>query len=77
LIVRVGQAMGAWPAREIVVDRGRFRPGTSEIQRLGVDYAAFHQATGWQPEYSREEALQATIAYYRDTRDRWFGMQDW
>lgn len=77
MILQVGQQMGVWGEREIAIDPSRLRPGASEIRRLGVDYSAFHQETGWKPEYSREEALRATIEYYRDTRDHWFGMQDW
>lgn len=77
MIVRVGNEMGAWDEREIVIDASRFRPGTTEIQRLGVDYSTFSLDTGWKPEYSREQGIRETIAYYRDARAQWWGMQDW
>lgn len=77
MIVAVGQSMGAWGEKTIGVDPARFRPGESEIRRLGGDASRFSRETGWIPRYAREEALRETIAYYRDNRARWFGMQDW
>jgi len=77
LIVKVGQEMGMWGDKEIIVDPRRYRPGSTELQRLGVDYSTFKRHTGWTPQYSREEGLRETIAYYDAARDRWMGMQDW
>ncbi len=77
MIVRVGREMGAWGERRIVVDPSRYRPGSTELQRLGVDYTRFREHTGWAPEYSREEGLRDTIAYYDQHRDHWLGMLDW
>jgi dTDP-glucose 4,6-dehydratase len=77
MILQVGQETEIWGEKEIVIDASRFRPGQTEIQRLGVDYSTFSQHTGWKPQYRREQAIAETIAYYRDARPQWWGMQDW
>src|SRR5205814_8945771 len=77
LILAVGEQQGAWPRRSIRVDETRFRPGNTEIRRLGVDYAAFTAQTGWRPQYSREAGVAATIDYYRAHPDRWKSLRDW
>jgi dTDP-glucose 4,6-dehydratase len=76
-ILAVGREMGAWGERELAVDERRFRPGATELRRLGVDFASFRRATGWEPRTPREEGLRATIAWYREMRERWAGMVDW
>ncbi|NOZ26421.1 MAG: NAD-dependent epimerase/dehydratase family protein [Chloroflexi bacterium] len=77
MILKVGQDIGIWGEKELIIDPSRYRPGTTELRRLGVDYSTFKEHTGWMPEYSREEGLRETILYYHQARSRWLGMQDW
>jgi len=76
-IVEVGKAMGQWGEKEIVVDPSRFRPGTSEIQRLGVDYSNFEAATGWRPSFARDDAIAQTIEYYARHQQELIAQHDW
>src|SRR2546421_2775772 len=77
LILRLGEAEGYWPAREVVSVPERFRPGASDVMALRVGYEKLNRETGWQPTISWEEGVSRTIAWYAANRDRWIGRVDW
>jgi len=77
LILRVGEAEGYWPAREIVSVPERFRPGASDVMALRVGYEKLNRETGWSPSVSWEDGVAQTIAWYAANRDRWIGRVDW
>src|SRR5436309_5341293 len=77
LILRVGEAEGYWPAREIVSVPERYRPGASDVMALRVGYEKLNRETGWEPTVSWEEGVSRTIAWYAANRDRWIGRVDW
>ncbi|MBI5428315.1 MAG: GDP-mannose 4,6-dehydratase [Nitrospinae bacterium] len=44
-----------------------FQPGrAADLMSLEADYTHIHQKTGWKPEYSLEEGLKRTIAWYKE-----------
>ena len=47
---------------EIVFERGR----AADLMSLEADYTLINQKTGWKPEYSLEEGLKRTIAWYKE-----------
>src|SRR5580658_7360195 len=51
---------------DIVEDPKRLRPKDSEVMRLVCDATKLRERTGWQPQYTRDEGLRETIAWYRD-----------
>jgi len=77
LILRVGEAEGHWPAREVVSVPERFRPGASDVMALRVGYDKLNRETGWEPTVSWEEGVSRTIAWYAANRERWIGRVDW
>jgi dTDP-glucose 4,6-dehydratase len=77
LILRVGEAEGYWPAREVVSVHERFRPGASDVMALRVGYEKLNRETGWEPTVSWEEGVSRTIAWYAANRERWIGRVDW
>ena len=77
LILRVGEAEGYWPAREIVSVPDRFRPGASDVMALRVGYEKLNRETGWAPTVTWEEGVARTIAWYAANRERWIGRVDW
>ena len=77
LILRVGEAEGYWPAREVVSVEERFRPGASDVMALRVGYEKLNRETGWEPTVSWEEGVSRTIAWYAANRERWIGRVDW
>jgi NDP-hexose 4,6-dehydratase len=60
----IARLMGA-PA-DIVEDPKRLRPKDSEVMRLVCDATKLRERTGWRPQYTRDEGLRETIAWYRD-----------
>lgn len=47
---------------EIVFNPGR----AADLMSLEADYTIINQLTGWKPEYSLEEGLKRTIAWYKE-----------
>jgi NAD dependent epimerase/dehydratase len=50
---------------EIVVDKQRVRPETSEVQKLICNNTWAAESLGWQPQYSLRQGLGETIAWIR------------
>ncbi len=51
---------------DIVVDKERLRPESSEVERLLGDNTKIKKLTGWKPKYSLEEGLKHTIEWFRN-----------
>ncbi|MDF9814080.1 SDR family NAD(P)-dependent oxidoreductase [Streptomyces sp. SPB162] len=51
---------------DVVEDEQRIRPAGSEVMRLVCDATRLRDATGWAPDHSLEQGLEATIAFFRD-----------
>ncbi|AHH95436.1 NAD-dependent 4,6-dehydratase LegB [Kutzneria viridogrisea] len=51
---------------EITEDSQRIRPKNSEVMRLIADANKLHQATGWKPQYTRDQGLAETIEWFCD-----------
>lgn len=51
---------------EFVQDTDRFRPGKSEVFRLWCDNARIKALTGFAPEFSIRQGLEATVAWFTD-----------
>ena len=49
-----------------VTDQQRIRPCTSEVFRLWCDNSKIKELTGFQPQYSLEDGLRETIAWFLD-----------
>jgi NDP-hexose 4,6-dehydratase len=62
LVCLVGEVMGL--KLEAVVDPQRLRPFRSEVLQLVCDSTKLEKLTGWQPEYSLEEGLGVTAAWF-------------
>jgi dTDP-glucose 4,6-dehydratase len=77
LILRIGEASGYWPARELVSTPERYRPGASEVMALRVGYEKLRSETGWNALVSWEDGIGRTIAWYAANRRRWLGRIDW
>src|SRR2546425_4723614 len=77
LILRLGEAEGYWPAREVVSVPERYRPGASDVMALRVGYEKLNRETGWEPTVSWEQGVARTIAWYAANRERWIGRVDW
>ena len=58
------------PGTPIVTDEGRLRPPDSEVERLVADTTLMRELTGWQPRYSLEDGLAATIEWFADPANR-------
>ncbi len=54
---------------EFVTDEQRLRPGTSEVQRLWCDNAKIKALTGFEPQFSLDAGLKATIDWFVDPRN--------
>jgi dTDP-glucose 4,6-dehydratase len=76
-ILRIGEAGGYWPARELATVPERLRPGASEVMALRVGYEKLERETGWRPVVSWEDGIASTIAWYAANRERWIGRVDW
>mgnify|MGYP002520496333 CR=1 FL=1 len=57
------------PAARIVCEEERLRPEKSEVERLLGDATKIKTMTGWQPQYTFEQGLAETIAWFRSNRE--------
>jgi NAD dependent epimerase/dehydratase len=57
--------------REVTIrtESQRLRPPSSEVHRLLADSMKLRQFTGWQPQYSLEQGLRDTIAWFTQTEN--------
>lgn len=76
-IVEIGQKNGYWGEKELMINPMRFRPGTSDVEELLVDYSKLTRLTGWQPQYSWEQGIVETIKWYAEHKANWIGRVDW
>lgn len=51
---------------DVVEDGQRLRPKDSEVRRLLCDATRLRERTGWAPRLTRDEGLEATIAWFGD-----------
>ena len=54
------------PATGSVSEDIRVRPEKSEVERLLSSNEKIRRLTGWQPEYTLQQGIRETIAWYRD-----------
>lgn len=54
------------PAARVVSDDIRIRPKNSEVERLLGSNEKIRKLTGWQPEYTLQQGIRETIAWFRD-----------
>lgn len=59
------------PNVRIVCDEERLRPEKSEVNRLLGSNKKILRLTDWKPQYSLEEGLEETIAFFRDNLDKY------
>lgn len=57
------------PHTEIVQAKERLRPANSEVFRLCGDPSLVHELTTWKAEYSLEQGLQETIAWFQESKN--------
>lgn len=79
--VSIGELAGALisriaPGTEILEDRERLRPERAEVQRLLGSAARLRALTGWEPRWSLERGLDATVAWFRDPAHLRLGRYD-
>ncbi|GGL84751.1 UDP-glucose 4-epimerase [Deinococcus aerolatus] len=60
----IGQVMGA--ELQVTQEDVRLRPEGSEVMRLLADHSELSRLTGWQPEFTLEEGLKRTAAWFTD-----------
>ena len=77
LILEVGRREGYWKEKEVVASQRRFRPGSSDVEELRVDYEKLHAISTWRPRVSWEEGIARTIRWYAGNREKWIGRVDW
>jgi nucleoside-diphosphate-sugar epimerase len=51
---------------QFITDEQRLRPKDSEVFRLKGDNSLIRELTGWSPEYSLEQGLKETIAWFNN-----------
>lgn len=56
------------PNAILVSDNERFRPEASEVDRLLGSSEKLQRLTGWKPQYTLEQGLQETIAWFRESQ---------
>lgn len=54
------------PKASVVEDEQRLRPPDSEVFRLVGSYSKLAAATGWAPEFTLDQGLEETIAWFRE-----------
>ena len=64
LVCLIGEVMGHEVS--VVVDPERIRPPGSEVMRLVCDSSALQAATSWKPQYTLEQGLGLTAAWFCD-----------
>ncbi|MEE2821226.1 MAG: NAD-dependent 4,6-dehydratase LegB [Pseudomonadota bacterium] len=58
---------------EILVDRQRLRPATSEVERLFGCNSKIKKLTGWSPQFSFEDGLRRTVDWFSRNRNlEWY-----
>ena len=57
------------PEAKVVSDDERLRPEASEVDRLLGSSEKLQQLTGWKPQYSLEQGLAETIAWFRESQE--------
>lgn len=67
--ITIGEAVEkiiALTGRQVTIetDAARLRPDSSEVERLIGSCEKLKQLTGWKPQYTFDEGLEATIAWY-------------
>jgi dTDP-glucose 4,6-dehydratase len=68
LVERIGRLLGR--PIEVQTEADRLRPAASEVERLLAGTGLAQSLFGWQPVYSLDQGLEATIAWVRDHIDR-------
>jgi NAD dependent epimerase/dehydratase len=58
------------PAASIISDDQRMRPEKSEVERLLGSNEKISRLTGWKPQHTFEQAVDITIDWFRDERNR-------
>jgi NDP-hexose 4,6-dehydratase len=64
LVRLIGEVMGHEVS--VVIDPARIRPAGSEVMRLVCDSSALQAATSWKPQYTLEQGLELTAAWFCD-----------
>ena len=59
------------PAAHVVCDEERLRPEKSEVNRLLGSNEKICRLTAWRPQYTFEQGLAETIAFFRDHSDEY------
>ncbi len=59
------------PNARIICETQRLRPEKSEVERLLGSNEKIKALTGWSPQYTFEEGLSETIAWFRDHLDQY------
>lgn len=78
MILEIGAKEGFWPKdTQVKVSEERFRPGQSDILKLGVDFSKIRDETGWEPIVPREEGIRDTIKWYANNKNKWITRVDW
>jgi NAD dependent epimerase/dehydratase len=54
------------PRAQIVTDKARIRPEKSEVFRLFGDHSKLKEHCDWKPEYTFDEALAETVAWFSE-----------
>ena len=49
-------------------DKERIRPDESEVERLLCDNRKIVKSTGWTPQFSLEQGLEETIAWFKEAQ---------
>lgn len=57
------------PEAKIVTDVKRLRPEKSEVERLCGSQKKIKKLTNWTPQYTLDEGLKETIAWFKDRRN--------
>ncbi|MCS7177407.1 MAG: SDR family NAD(P)-dependent oxidoreductase [Candidatus Kapabacteria bacterium] len=59
------------PELPIETEERRYRPEESEVYQLCADSRKAQRVLGWQPQYSLEQGLQMTLAWFREHQHRY------
>ena len=54
------------PSARIISDEQRLRPALSEVERLHGSRQKLNQFTGWEPQFTFEQAIEQTIEWFKD-----------
>ncbi len=78
LILKLGSDEGYWDNnKKIISVPSRYRPGTSDVKELLVDYSKIFNLCGWKPSYTWEDGILKTIKWYKENLNEWIGRIDW